>query len=307
MASLGEGTHTFEVRALDATGPDPTPASHTWRVDTTPPNKPVLSIGPGSAPVRQASGQPVQSPDPILFAAPFAFTAPFQTQNGLKVAWTASDPKGGEVATYQVNYYVLKPLSGIDWTSVVFWKETASSSGFFLATPGKSYCFAAHAIDTAGNVSASSSYACTSIPIRSKDLDHTAAWSKKTGDGHYFNNFSEATSGVLTLVWHRDAQLGDFINPAHGGILVKRAVLLATRCPSCGKVNVTLTTVWDNGTKAVTTSKMIDLKSATTKLKQTISLWTFAKPHWGELLTLNIAVASSGKPVRIEGVGFSPV
>ena len=36
--SLGEGSHTFEVRATDVGGNvDPSPASHTWVVDTVPP------------------------------------------------------------------------------------------------------------------------------------------------------------------------------------------------------------------------------------------------------------------------------
>jgi len=34
---LTEGSHTFQVRGVNVSGPDPTPASYTWVVDTTPP------------------------------------------------------------------------------------------------------------------------------------------------------------------------------------------------------------------------------------------------------------------------------
>lgn len=34
---LAEGSHTFQVRGVNASGPDPTPAVYTWTVDTTPP------------------------------------------------------------------------------------------------------------------------------------------------------------------------------------------------------------------------------------------------------------------------------
>lgn len=36
-SNLSEGTHSFEVRAVNAAGPDPTPAKYEWRVDLTPP------------------------------------------------------------------------------------------------------------------------------------------------------------------------------------------------------------------------------------------------------------------------------
>ena len=40
---LGEGAHTFTVVATTGTGPDPTPATYSWTVDTTPPTSPVLT------------------------------------------------------------------------------------------------------------------------------------------------------------------------------------------------------------------------------------------------------------------------
>lgn len=52
--NLTQGSHTFQVRGLNASGPDPTPASYTWTVDTV---APAASIGthpadpsPGTAP-----------------------------------------------------------------------------------------------------------------------------------------------------------------------------------------------------------------------------------------------------------------
>lgn len=36
-SGLAEGAHSFQVRGVNASGPDPTPASYGWRVDTTPP------------------------------------------------------------------------------------------------------------------------------------------------------------------------------------------------------------------------------------------------------------------------------
>ncbi len=36
-SGLSEGSHTFQVRAVNGSGTDPTPAAYSWRVDTTPP------------------------------------------------------------------------------------------------------------------------------------------------------------------------------------------------------------------------------------------------------------------------------
>jgi len=42
-ASLAEGSHTFQVRGVNASGPDPTPASYTWTVDTVAPTASITS------------------------------------------------------------------------------------------------------------------------------------------------------------------------------------------------------------------------------------------------------------------------
>ncbi|HEU4706735.1 MAG TPA: hypothetical protein VFS64_06095 [Solirubrobacterales bacterium] len=52
---LAEGSHTFQVRGRNASGPDPTPASYTWRVDVTPPTTTIDSHPADPSPGGSAS------------------------------------------------------------------------------------------------------------------------------------------------------------------------------------------------------------------------------------------------------------
>jgi hypothetical protein len=54
-AGLPDGTHLFQVRALNANGPDATPAVHLWTVDTQPPQGQILTAPPAQSFGRTAS------------------------------------------------------------------------------------------------------------------------------------------------------------------------------------------------------------------------------------------------------------
>jgi hypothetical protein len=76
-------------------------------------------------------------------------------------------------------------------------------------------------------------------------------------------------------------------------VIARRIALVASRCSTCGTVKV----YW-NGVLRSTVS----LKAATTQRRVVIELLSFAAPTKG---TLSVVVATTGKPVSIEGLAVS--
>lgn len=91
--SLGEGSHTFRVRAIDAAGnADPSPANATWSIDTTPPDSLISSAPPTLTNVLSASfsfggddgsGSGVAGFECKLDSTPFASCTTAQSYSGL--------------------------------------------------------------------------------------------------------------------------------------------------------------------------------------------------------------------------------
>jgi hypothetical protein len=105
-SALADGSHTFQVRALDtATNADPSPASYTWTIDTTPPvtsfgtAKPSPNTSSSNATFDLASNEAGSTFECRLDGAPFGACTSQMTYTGLADGWhtfevRATDPIG---------------------------------------------------------------------------------------------------------------------------------------------------------------------------------------------------------------------
>jgi len=183
-SGLSDGSHTFEVRAIDAAGnTDPTPASYTWLIDTTSP----------SVTINQASGQadPTGS-SPINFTVVFSepvsgFATGDVTLSGTAGATTAAVTGGP--TTYNV------AVSGM------------TNSGTVIATVAANV-----AQDAAGNGNAASTSTDNQVtynaPAPAGAIYVTAAGGNAPGAGAYQKNDILKWNGSVWSVWFDGATRG---------------------------------------------------------------------------------------------------
>lgn len=128
-------------------------------------------------------------------------------------------------------------------------------------------------------LSAESAERCTAEPLHSYALTAKGTWAKKSKTGHYLNRYRMAKVKGATLL--------------RSGVTVKRLAIVATRGRGMGSVTVYIGT---------TKLKTVRLAATTTRKRQVISIANFTKVRKG---TIKIVVATSGKPVIIEGLAVS--
>jgi subtilisin family serine protease len=198
----------------------------------------------------------------------------FQLAKTFRVRWSALDETAG-VAAYDVMYRHTHyaAYTGTD----VEWKVGATAANALLSgSAGHTYCFKVRARDLAGNVSAWSAETCTALPLDNPAFKHAIGWTKRTDSGYYLNTYSTTTRRGATLT--------------RAGVQAKALVLVATRCPSCGVVKV----YWDTGV-----FKRVSLVARVTRKKELIPIAAFP---YVRTTSLRIVVASSRRPVRIDGL-----
>ncbi|GAC1326844.1 MAG: hypothetical protein NVSMB13_12580 [Mycobacteriales bacterium] len=192
LSSLSDGSHTFNVRAVDAAGNASPAASYTWTVDTVPPVAPALTATP---PAQSNTASPsfsfTDAETPVTFAcsldgaAAVGCTSP-KAYSGLAdgahiFSVTATDPAGNTstAATYTWTIDTVAPTGAITFpVSGSSYNATSYNAGCGTAGVGD---LCGTAADAASGVS-------------------TVRVSVQAGAGNYWNGstFGSASEALLT-------------------------------------------------------------------------------------------------------------
>ena len=150
----------------------------------------------------------------------------------------------------------------------------------FLGMKAGDYVFTVAAVDESDRVDATPAKERWSVPMNNTLFkEHSPEWDERSGKGYFQDTYSIAD------------ERGAFIEQAKQGF--KSLVLVATRCEGCGKVEVYLKD---------TLLRTVSLSAATTEKRQIIPVASWRAKHSGRV---RLVVASQGKDVMIEGLGFS--
>jgi hypothetical protein len=202
----------------------------------------------------------------------------WQPRRVVPVSWRATDSLSG-IGGFDVRYEVWKASSASSRTRRLLSDTKATGTGF-AASSGRTYCFEAEAEDRAGNPSPSwSAPRCLAVPLDDSALTRAGGWLRRKGtDGYFHDGYIQTRT--------RGAH-------ARRAVVARRLVLLASTCPSCGSVVVR----WRGSVL-----KRIDLTSARFRRSVVVPVASFASARPG---SVRVDVVSSGKLVRIDGLGVS--
>lgn len=212
-------------------------------------------------------------------AAMSSFPGPFTMSSIVPIAWSGSD-SGSGVATFDVRYQ----RAGFNgtfgaWVYPSGWQATGqlSTTSTSLAL-GNNYCFQVRATDYAGNVGTWSLSKCIAAVADDTSLHASSGWTRSAGSGYFGGSALSTTTNGVTLTL--------------ANVRADRLAVVASMCSGCGQVDVYFNT---------SRYGRVNLYSATTRHKQLIVLAPF--PYGSG--TVTIKSVTSGKTIRIDGIGVS--
>jgi hypothetical protein len=203
----------------------------------------------------------------------------FSLASKIPVEWTGSDTGSG-VASYQVRW-TRAPFNGgyAAWQTPAAWQKVTTTSVTFSGTaPGYTHCFQVRGVDKVGNTGVWSAAKCAATPLDDRSLGVSAGWSRSTSKVFYRGTVTATTKAGAYLV--------------RPGAAVSRLAIVATRCATCGSVQVFVNNV---------SVGAVSLYSPKLQYQAVIPLNAF-KYRVG---TVVVKVISSGKLVQIDGLGTS--
>lgn len=154
-----------------------------------------------------------------------------------------------------------------------------SSSVSLSSLPERTHVFSVAARDGDGDMDTSPDTRTWTIPLDNSALTHSPGWSRHTEAGYYLGTYSQTTK--------RDEVLSSRVSE------LRQLALVATKGPGHGSVKVYLDSVL---------LKRVNLGSSALTKTQVLPIATFSSGQSGEV---RIVVASSGKTVRVEGLGVA--
>ncbi|ONI78427.1 hypothetical protein BWI15_00695 [Kribbella sp. ALI-6-A] len=190
----------------------------------------------------------------------------------VSLAYAATDSSG--VGSYDVRYRTATYLANFGGY-VNAASATKATSITLNVAAGNEYCVSVRARDVFGTVSAWSAERCFSRPMDDRALTATAGWSRGANGVYYLGTVTSSGANGASLT--RTVQ-------------AKRLYLIATRCGSCGSVQV-----YYGGRSAGT----INLNNATTQYQAVIALPTPAAFLSG---TVQLTVRSPAMTHQIDGL-----
>jgi hypothetical protein len=241
---LGEGTHNFAVRAVDADGTDPSAATRSWRVDLTPPDTTITS-GPSGTVVSRMASFTFTATEPVGSFACRLDSGPWETCTSPKsYAGLQEGPHVFEVAvTDQAGNPDPTPASR-SWTiDLTVFADDFESGGFAVGgwtvqTGGAGTAAVVAGAGTGGSAGAqlssttatgSFAYIQKTLAASQADLTVTAAY-RVTGEGASGRNTSLLklynTSGTRILTLQRDNVTG-LLQVNHSGTSFSTGASLA--------------------------------------------------------------------------------
>ena len=241
----GSGAQVFKVRAIDGAGNvDPTPATHQWTSDLTPPKRPTVTIFAAPAAQAHAVIRPaiaaavaprpvakVRPPLGLTFASPLKnllSTPPWQESTRLHAQWSSDSSAHSYDVT--VDEFPMDSTGmgfhGEDLDAHTEYHHTSRTALTLRLFAGTTVCVKVTATDKVGNVSRPRT-SCTTIPVSftPRDVGPPPVKDAKAYRGYYIRLGDKGYEFVQDI--------GDefFFSPT-------RVALIAERCPNCGVVEI---------------------------------------------------------------------